>query len=64
MVWKENFVWLFQYFNFERNRDILHLKSSCFLLNKNIKLNKNEMASKMEDPPHNFRKINLVLQLI
>ena len=27
-----------------------HLKSPCFLLNKNINFNKNETGSKMENP--------------
>ena len=46
----ENCVWLFYYFNFERNYDALKLKSPCILLNKNIYFNKNEMESKMEIP--------------
>ena len=36
----------------------------CLLLNKNINFNKNEMQSKMENPTHNFRETNLVLQRI
>ena len=34
------------------------------LLNKNIKFNKNETESKMENPRHSFRETILVLQLI
>ena len=57
-------MWLFYYFNFERNYDVLKSKSSCILLNKNINFNKNETESKMENPTHSFRETNLVLQLI
>ena len=32
-------VWLFYYFNFERNYDVLKSKILCILLNKNINLN-------------------------
>ena len=56
-------MWLFNYFDFERNSDVLKLKSSCILLNKNINFIKSETKSKMENPTHNFREINLVLQL-
>ena len=40
-------MWLFYYFYFERNYDVLKSKSPCFSLNKNIiKFNKNETESK------------------
>ena len=39
-------------------------KSLCILLKKNINFNKNEIESKTENPTHNFRETNLVLQLI
>ena len=35
--------WLFYYFNFARNYGDLMPKSPCFLLNKNISFNKNEI---------------------
>ena len=35
-TWKQNCVWLFYYFNFERNYDVLKSKSPCILLEKNI----------------------------
>ena len=57
-------MWLFYYFNLERNYDVLKLKSPCILLNKNINFNKNEMKSKMENPTHSFRETKLVFQLI
>ena len=57
-------MWLFYYFNFERNYDVLKSKSPCILLNKNINFNKNETESKIENPTHSFRETNLVLQLI
>ena len=57
-------MWLFYYFNFERNYDVLKSKSPYILLNKNINFNKNETESKMENPKHSFRETNLVLQLI
>ena len=57
----ENCVWLFYYFNFERNYDALKLKSPCILLNKNMYFNKNEMEPKMENPTLSFRETNLVL---
>ena len=63
-VWEQNCVWLFCYFNFERNYDVLKSKSPCILLNKNINFNKNEAESKMENPTHSFKETNLVLKLI
>ena len=63
-VWEQNFVWLFHYFNFKRNYDVLKSKGPCILVNKNINFNKNEAESKMENPKHSFRDLNLVLQLI
>ena len=35
-IWEQKHVWLFYYFNFERNYDVSKSKSSCFLLKKNI----------------------------
>ena len=52
------------YFYFERNYDVSKSKSPCFLLNKNIKFNKSETESKMDNPTLSFRKMNHVLQLI
>ena len=57
-------VWLFYYFKFKRNYDVLKSKSSCILLNKNINFNNNETESKTEKPTHSFRETNLVPQLI
>ena len=57
-------MWLFYYFNFERNYDFLKSKSPCILMNKNIKFNKNKTESKMENPTHRFGEMNLVLQFI
>ena len=50
-------MWLFYYFNFERNYDVLKL-------NKNINFNKNETESKMEYPTDSFRETNPVIQVI
>ena len=47
-VWKQNCLWLFYCFNFERNYDLLKSKSPCILLNKNIIVN-NETVLKMEN---------------
>ena len=38
--------------------------SPWFLLNKNINFNKNDTESKMENPTHSLREMNLVLQLL
>ena len=57
-------MWLFYYFSFERNNDMLISKSAWILLNKNINFNKNETESKMENPTRTFRITNLILQLI
>ena len=57
-------MWLFYYFNFARNYDVLKSKGSCILLNKIINFNKNEAESKMENPTQSCREMNLVLQLI
>ena len=42
-------------FNFERNYDVLKTKRLCFLLNKNINFNKNEMESKTKNSINSFR---------
>ena len=42
-------MWLFCYFNFERNYDVLKSKSAGILLNKNINFNKKETESKTEN---------------
>ena len=39
-------MWLFYYFNFEGNYDVLKSKSPCILLDKNINFNKNETELK------------------
>ena len=57
-------VWLLYYHNFERNYDVLKLKSPCIFLNKSINFDKNGKESKIENPTQGFRDINLVLQLI
>ena len=66
-VWEQNYMWLLYYlyyFYFERNNDVLKSKIVCFLLNKNINFSKNKTELKMENPTHNFREINLVLQFL
>ena len=45
-------MWLFYYFNFERNYVVLKSRSLCILVNKIINFNKNKMESKMELIPH------------
>ena len=59
-----NCGWLFYYFNFERNYDVLKLKTPFISLNQNINFNKNKMESKMENPTQSFREMKLALQLI
>ena len=49
-------MWLFYYFNFERNYDVLKSKSPCILLNKYMNFNKNETESKMENATRSFRE--------
>ena len=56
--------WLFNYFNVERNYCVLKSRNLWFSLNKNIKFDKNEKDSKMENPTHGFRDTNPILQLI
>ena len=58
---KQSRMWFFYYFIFERN---WKSKSPCFLLIKNININKKETESKIENPTHTFREIKLVLLLI
>ena len=36
-------MWLFYYFSFERNDDMLKSKSLCILLNKNVNFHKINM---------------------
>ena len=43
-------VWLFYYFNFERNYDVLKSKSPCTLLNKNINLIKTKRNQNWKIP--------------
>ena len=43
-------MWLFCYFNFDRNYDILKSKSPCILLNKNINFNKTKQNWKWKIP--------------
>ena len=50
----KNCVWLFYYFNFESNYDVLKSKKPCILLKKNKNFNKNKMESKMETSTHSF----------
>ena len=57
-------MWLFYYFNFERNYDALKSKSTCILLNKNIIFNENETESNIENPTQSFRVTNIVFKLI
>ena len=38
-IWEQNCGWLFYFFDFERNYDVLKSKSSSILLNKNINFN-------------------------
>ena len=54
-------MWLFYYLRFERNYDVLKSKIPCILLNKNINFNKSKTESKMENPTHSFKEMNLVL---
>ena len=49
-------MWLFYYFNFESNYKVLKSKSPCILFNKNIKFNKNETESKVENTTHSLGK--------
>ena len=57
-------MWLFCYFNFERNYDVLKSQRPRILLNKNINFNKNERELKIENSTASFREMNLVLQFI
>ena len=54
----------FPLFLFERNHDVLKSKSPCFLLNKNVKYNKDKEELKIENHTHSFREINHVSQLV
>ena len=51
-------MWLFYYFSFEKNYDILKSKSPCTLLNKTLIKTKRNRKWKI---PHSFRERNLVL---
>ena len=64
-------MWLFYYFNFERNYDVLEVKESknyevkeSMFVEQNINFNKNRAESKIENHSHIFRETNLLLQLI
>ena len=64
LVVEQNCVWLFYYFYFERNYDILKSRKACFLLNKNMNFNKNDADAKIENSTHSFKEMNLVLQFV
>ena len=55
-------MWLFCYFNFERNYGVLKSKSPYILLNNDINFRKNKTESKMKNPTYSFRETNLLLQ--
>ena len=57
-------VWLFYYFSFEKNYDVLKSNSPCFLFNKNINFHKKETESKMENATHSSAEKNFVLQVV
>ena len=57
-------MWLFDYFNFERTYDVLKSKNPSILLNENTNFSKNKTESKMENPTHSFREMNLMVQII
>ena len=57
-------MWLFYYFKFEINYDVLKPKSPCFLLNKNANVNKNGTESKTGKSHSRFYRPNLVFHLI
>ena len=63
-VCEQNYEWFFYYFYFQRNYDVLKSNSPCFLLNKNIKFDKNKTKSRMENLTHSFRTMNHMLQLV
>ena len=60
-LWAKLCVWLFYYFNFERRDEVLKSNSRCILLNKNINFDKNKTESKMENPTHSFKEMNLLI---
>ena len=51
----QNCMWLFCYFNFERNYDVLKSKNLYVFFNKEINFKENETESKMENPTYSFR---------
>ena len=57
-------MWLFYYFNSERNYYVLKSRNQYFLLSKNINFNENGTGLKMENSTHIFRETNFALQLI
>ena len=57
-------MWLFDCFNFERTYDVLKSKNPSILLNENTNFSKNKTESKMENPTHSFREMNLMVQII
>ena len=55
-------VWLFYYFDFERNHDVLKSMSPCFLLKKSMNFLKNKTELKKQNTTHIFREANLLHQ--
>ena len=42
-------MWLFCYFNFERNQDVLNSKESVHFVKQNLNFSKDETETKMEN---------------
>ena len=49
-MWEQNCMWLFYYFNIERNYGVLNSNNTFILFNKNMSFNKIETESKMGNP--------------
>ena len=62
-VWEQNCVWLFCYFNLEKNYDVLKSKSLRILLKKNISFNKMKRNQKWKIPHTVLEELTLCFSL-
>ena len=58
-IWDQKYMWLFYYFSFEGNYELLESMEPWFLLNKSINFKQNETESKMENSTRTSEKRNL-----
>ena len=57
-------MWLFYYFDFEKNHDVFKSKSPSILLNKTVNFNKNDTYYEVDNSSYVLSEASVVFQLI